>query len=213
MPAFHEVQFPPKISYGAVGGPGFRTSIFQRSSGFEDRNIEWQYARAEYDVAHTIKTQAELDEVRAFFFARRGMAYGFRFKDWSDYKSCSATQQHQFGDQAIGTGTGALTQFQLYKVYPDPVNYYARPIRKPVAGTVLVGVNGVQKTLGTHFTVDTTTGVITFLAGSIPANGHVVTAGYHFDVPCRFNTDKMMPTLEEYNVSSWGQIPIVEIRA
>ena len=212
MPAFHDLRFPERISYGAVGGPGFKTSIFTRASGQEDRNIEWARALAEYDVAHTIKTQEELDEVRAFFFARRGMAYGFRFKDWSDYKSCSAVRQHQATDQTIGTGDGTTADFQLVKVYPDAINAYTRNIVRPVDGTVLVAVDGVQQTPLVDFTVSTSTGIVSFAWNNIPAVGATITAGYHFDVPVRFGTDRMMPTLEEYNVGTWGQIPLVEIR-
>lgn len=210
MPAFHEVRFPPSISYGAVGGPTFRTTIFTRNSGFEDRNVEWTYARAEYDVAHAIKTQAELDEVRAFFFARRGRAYGFRFKDWTDYKSCVAIGTPTNMDQVLGTGNGTLTQFQLAKTYDDTINPYIRPIRKPVSGSVVVSLNGVAQDLGSDFTLSTSTGIITF---TVPVpNGVIVRAGYQFDVPVRFNTDQMMSTLEEFNVNTWGQIPLVEVR-
>ncbi len=210
MPAFHEVRFPTAISYGAVGGPAFRTTIFTRQSGFEDRNVEWSYARAEYDVAMAIKTQAELDEVRAFFFARRGRAYGFRFKDWSDYKSCTAIQTPAASDQVLGTGDGSETEFQLIKLYDDDENPYVRPITKPVQGSVSVTVNGVAQTVGVDVTVDTTTGLLTF--ASAPTSGHVIRAGFQFDVPVRFNTDQMMSTLEDYNVNTWGQIPLVEVR-
>lgn len=212
MSAFHDVRFPEKISYGAAGGPGFKTSIFTRASGAEDRNIEWQYAKAEYDVAHTIKKQEELDEVRSFFFARRGMAYAFRFKDWSDYKSCSVVRQHQATDQVIATGDGVVTEFQLTKTYPDDLNSYTRIIRRPVLDSVLVAVDGVSLTRDVEFTVDATTGGIMFGAEFIPEVGAIITAGYHFDVPVRFGTDRMMPTLEDYNVSTWGQIPLVEVR-
>ena len=39
------------------------------------------------DVASALKKQAQIDELIAFFRARRGKAYGFRFKDWTDYKA------------------------------------------------------------------------------------------------------------------------------
>lgn len=210
--AFHEVRFPEKISYGAVGGPGFKTTVFTRASGYEDRNVEWAKARAEYDVAHGIKTQAELDQLLAFFYARRAKAYGFRFKDWSDYKSCSATKTPAAADQSLGTGDGTNRVFQLVKTYSDAADSYVRTINKPVSGTVKIAVDGVLKTETTHYTIDYTTGVVTFTVGNAPGSGAAVTAGYEFDVPCRFDTDKMLPQIEDYNVHTWGQIPIVEIR-
>ena len=45
MTAFHEVQFPPDISYGASGGPTYATSVVTTVSGFEKRNANWSQAR------------------------------------------------------------------------------------------------------------------------------------------------------------------------
>jgi uncharacterized protein (TIGR02217 family) len=42
---FHEVQFPPDISYGASGGPGYRTTVITTVSGHERRNSNWTAAR------------------------------------------------------------------------------------------------------------------------------------------------------------------------
>ena len=42
------------------------------------------------------------------------------------------------------------------------------------------------------WTVDTTTGVVTFTAA--PAGGVIVRAGFEFDVPVRFDTDKLVDT-------------------
>ncbi len=44
MTAFHEVRFPPDISYGTTGGPAFSTTVFQAASGFEQRNVNWAEA-------------------------------------------------------------------------------------------------------------------------------------------------------------------------
>ena len=210
MVAFHEVRFPPSISYGAVGGPGFRTTIFTRQSGYEDRNIEWSFSRAEYDVSMAIKTQAELDEVRAFFFARRGRAFGFRFKDWSDYKSTDAVSQISSTDQVLGEGDGVTSAYQLVKAYTDSINPYTRVITKPVPSSVKVAIDGADLTNGVDFIVVPNAGVIVF--GVIPDVGAQLTAGFHFDVPVRFNTDQMLSSLEAYNVNTWGQIPLVEVR-
>lgn len=212
--AFHEVRFPEGISTNAVGGPGFKTTVVTTASGGENRNIEWSASKAEYDVAHAIKTQSEYEAILAFFNARRGRAYGFRFKDWSDYKSCSASKNVNVSplDQTIGVGNGVTASFQLVKTYPDTLTPYVRSIRKPVSGTIRVAVSSVEKTLGTHFTVDTTTGVVTFTGGNIPGVGATVTAGYEFDVPVRFDTDKMPAQLEDYGVLSWKSIILVELR-
>jgi uncharacterized protein (TIGR02217 family) len=127
MSGFHEVRFPDNIAYGATGGPEFATTVVATGSGHEKRNVNWAEARGRWDVASGLKKQAQIDELIAFFRARRGKAYGFRFKDWTDYRAT---------DQPLGTGDGALTQFQLVKHYPSGSVIEVRTITKPVAGTV-----------------------------------------------------------------------------
>jgi uncharacterized protein (TIGR02217 family) len=124
MTGFHEVRFPDNIAYGATGGPEFATTVVVTGAGHEQRNVDWAEARGRWDVASGLKKQAQIDELIAFFRARRGKAYGFRFKDWTDYK---ATRQ------LLGTGDDALTQFQLVKLYPSGSVSEVRTITKPVA--------------------------------------------------------------------------------
>jgi len=199
MTAFHEVQFPSDISYGSRGGPEYSTDVIITQSGAEQRNINWQDARAVYNVAHGVKTHAQLEELIAFFRARKGRAYGFRFKDWGDF--CATGQN-------IGTGDGVLTQFQLIKTYTSGGTTENRVITKPVDNSVYIYVGGVLKTGG--FSVDNTTGVVTFSVA--PGNGVNITADFEFDVPVRFDTDRLSASLDSYGVNSWTDIPLVEVR-
>jgi uncharacterized protein (TIGR02217 family) len=197
--AFIETRFPTDIAYGSVGGPQYSTDIVITQSGYEQRNANWAQARAQYNVAHGVKTQAQLDCLIAFFRARKGRADGFRFKDWTDY---------QVTGQTIATGDGTTTVFQLIKTYTDGGIMQTRTIVKPVAGTVNVYLNGVLQTGG--YTLDTTTGLMTFTAA--PALGVVISADFQFDVPARFDTDRLAATIDSYGSRSWHDIPIVEIR-
>jgi uncharacterized protein (TIGR02217 family) len=199
MAAFHEVQFPPAISYGASGGPGYLTTVVATASGHEHRNSNWAAARGKWDVASGLRDREHVAELIAFFRARRGRAHGFRFKDWTDYQGVA---------QVLGTGTGALTTFQLIKNYASGGIIEGRLITRPVTGTVKVYRNGVLATSGV--TVDHGTGVVTFTTA--PAAGVIVTADFEFDVPTRFDTDQMDITIETYALGSWGQVPVVEIR-
>ena len=85
--AFHEVRFPDNISRGARGGPERRTQIVEMASGDEERNGSWADSRRRYDASYGIRKADDLAAVIAFFEARRGRLYGFRWKDWADYKS------------------------------------------------------------------------------------------------------------------------------
>lgn len=206
--AFHEILFPPNISYGSQGGPKFKTTIFTADSGYEQRNIDWANTRADYDVSHGIKTQAQMDELTAFFYARYGRAFGFRFKDWNDYL---------IKQQVIGQGDGVITTFQLVKTYGDSspvgdVYSYRRKITKPAFDSVAgVTIAGVVKTAPADYTVDYTTGKITFAAP--PANlAEVKVGAAEFHVPVRFDTDHLDSSHEFWNTQSWDSIPLVEVR-
>jgi uncharacterized protein (TIGR02217 family) len=199
MSGFHEVRSPDNIAYGASGGPEFATTVVATSAGHEKRNINWAQARGRWDVASGLKKQAQIDALIAFFRARRGKAYGFRFKDWTDHKAAG---------QLLGTGDDAQTQFQLVKHYPSGSVIEARTITKPLAGTVMVYLDGIEQLSG--WSVDTATGLVTFTTA--PALGVEVTADFEFDVPVRFDTDHMAVTIETYQLHNWQQIPIVELR-
>jgi uncharacterized protein (TIGR02217 family) len=105
-----------------------------------------------------------------------------------------------------------LNTFQLIKKYGTGSTPWYREIKKPVTGTVRLAVNGVVKTLGTHYNVSYTTGIITFTIGNIPANATLVTAGYEFDVPSRFDTDTMEINVSNFMHGTIPNIPIIEVR-
>jgi uncharacterized protein (TIGR02217 family) len=199
MTSFHEVWFPDNIAYGATGGPEFATSWWRPEAAMRSATSTWAEARGRWDVASGLKKQAQIDELIAFFRARKGKAYGFRFKDWTDFKATG---------QLLGTGDDARTQFQLVKHYPSGSVIEVRTITKPVAGTVKVYLDGIEQASG--WSVDTTTGLVTF--STAPALGVEVTADFEFDVPVRFDTDHMAVTIETYLLHAWQQIPIVELR-
>ena len=206
--AFHEVRFPDNISRGARGGPERRTQIVELASGDEERNASWADSRRRYDVAYGIRRADDLAAVVAFFEARNGRLHGFRYKDWADYKSALPSQAITATDQQIGTGTGSLQTFQLAKRYTSGAQTWVRTIAKPVAGTVRVALGMVEQMSG--WTLDTTTGVVTFTTA--PAGGVIVRAGFEFDVPVRFDSDTLDVTLDFERLGSITSIPLLEIR-
>ncbi len=197
--SFHEVQFPPDISYGFSGGPEYSTDIVEVSSGHEQRNINWSEAKNSWDVAHKVKTMAQMTALIAFFRARMGRAYGFRFKDWMDYEGT---------DEYIDTGDATAKTFQLIKHYVSGGYDQVRTISKPVSGTVKIYFDNVEQTSG--WSCNYATGLITFT--DAPGDGVVITADYQFDVPVRFDIDKLRGQYVNHNQLAWESIPIVEIR-
>ncbi|MBU2958637.1 DUF2460 domain-containing protein [Paracoccus sp. 1_MG-2023] len=208
--AFHEVRFPTNLSFGAMGGPERRTEIVSMANGHEDRNSPWAHSRRSYDAGMGLRSLDDLAAVTAFFEARAGQLHGFRWKDWSDWKSCLPSRTIAFDDQVIGRGDGQTTRFQLTKGYVSGGQTYRRPVKKPVTGTVRAGIGGVEVHLGTHYEVDDASGVISF--DQPPETGADITAGFEFDVPVRFDADRILVSVASFNAGQVPDIPVLEVR-
>ena len=208
--SFHEVQFPTHLSFGALGGPERRTDIVTLTNGYEERNTPWTHARRRYNAGIGLRSLDDIAALIAFFEARQGQMYGFRWKDWSDFTSCLPSQTIGHDDQVIGTGDGATRVFQLSKLYRSGQGSYPRPITKPVAGRVRVGVQSDEVFEGVDFTVDTVTGQITL--AHAPVAGIVVTAGFEFDVPVRFDSDKIQTSVASFQAGEAPDVPVIEVR-
>jgi uncharacterized protein (TIGR02217 family) len=212
MNSFHEVLFPLDIALKSAGGPERRTDVVALGSGREERNARWAHSRRRYDAGYGVKTLDALSQAVAFFEERRGRLYGFRWRDRLDHSSAAPGVAPTATDQAIGMGDGVTATFQLVKSYGTSYAPYQRVIVKPVADSVRVAVAGIEAVERTNFIVDTAIGVVTFLAGHIPAQGAAVTAGFLFDVPVRFDTDYLEVDLSAFAAGAIPKIPLVEIK-
>lgn len=208
--AFHEVRFPANLSFGSVGGPERRTEIVQLSNGFEERNTPWAQSRRRYDAGVSMRSLDDLAALIAFFEARQGQLIGFRWKDWSDFKSCAPSAEPDAQDQWLGLGDGVTVDFALIKTYASGPARSVRRIAKPVAGTVRVALSGDVQAEGVHFSVDAATGIVTF--ATPPAVGEPVTAGFEFDVPVRFDTDRIQVSVASFQAGDVPSVPVVEVR-
>ena len=206
--SFHEVRFPVEISLGARGGPKRRTDVVVLGSGREERNARWADSRRRYNAGYGVKSLTALHEVIAFFEERRGRLYGFRWKDRADYLSCPPGAAPASIDQAIGTGDATSDSFQLVKTYGSAFAPWQREVKKPVAGSVLIALDGVDQATG--WSVDPATGIVIFAVA--PAAGVAVTAGFAFDVPVRFDSDFLEINLAAFEAGEIPDIPLVEVR-
>ncbi|MGA0539257.1 phage distal tail protein, Rcc01695 family [Neotabrizicola sp. VNH66] len=207
---FHEVRFPPNLSFGSVGGPERRTEIVALQNGHEERNTPWAHSRRRYDAGVGLRSLDDLEALIAFFEARRGQLHGFRWKDWSDYKSCPPSRKTGPLDQPLGQGDGYRTVFGLVKTYRSGAQDYVRPVAKPVLGSVTVAVAEDPKVEGEEFTVDPATGEITFAVA--PPLGARISAGFEFDVPVRFDTDRIQISVASFQAGDVPGVPVVEVR-
>ena len=192
-------SFPPPSPTGPSGGPRFLTAITATQSGREQRVAQWQRSRGEWNVSTGIRSRADVAAFLAFFYARRGRAHGFRFRDWTDFRAAG---------QLLGTGDREQTAFQLVRRYDSGGVVHERRITRPVDGTVVVYRDGVAATSG--WSINHANGLVTF---STPPDPNVaVTADFEFDVPARFDTDAADLTVETFEMQQWGRITVVEIR-
>lgn len=208
--AFHEVRFPASLSFGSMGGPERRTEIVTLSNGHEERNSPWAAARRRYDAGVGLRSLDDLEELVAFFEARAGQLHGFRWKDWADYRSARPSAPIGPEDQELGRGDGARRVFGLLKRYRSGEAVALRGISKPVAGTVRVALHGAEVTEGVHYALSTVTGEITFAVP--PGPGEQVTAGFEFDVPVRFDTDRILVSVANFQAGEAPQVPVIEVR-
>lgn len=198
---FHEIRFPTDISYGAQGGPKYDTDIIVTKAGYEHRNLNRPEGLCEYNITYGIKRTKQFAQVLAFYRARKGKTYGFRYRDWSDYRAVN---------QQIGTANGTTTTFQLIKVYEDDASSDTRTIYKPIEGTVNLYVG--EKIQTNNCTVDCTTGKVIFnTAPGTVDNQLPVMADFEFDVPVRFNTDMSGAEYTDFNSLQWSSISLVEL--
>lgn len=210
MTAFHEVSLALPFALGASGGPERRVDIVTLGSGAEARNTPWAHGRRRYDIGGAVRTLDHMHELIAFFEARRGKLHGFRFRDPFDFKSCAPSATPTANDQILGAGDGERVTFSLLKAYGAGETAYLRPISKPVAGSALVAIDGAPLAPGA-FTVASESGIVTLDAA--PVLGAVVSAGFIFDTPVRFDIDRLDLSIDGFGAGHAVAIPLVEVRA
>lgn len=215
-PFLETPRFPEQISYWMTGGPRYNTYVVGALGGFEKRNINWSSSRAKYNLSEGLLamqnsgllTQQVVSTVIAYFRAVKGMAYGFRLKDWTDFTADNTTGR--LGTSGLGTGTAT---YQLYKHYTAGALSDDRPIKKPVAG-VIVYKNGTPVTYGSgagQITLDTTTGIVTFVS-PFPTGSDALTWKGEFDVPVRFGSDELQIGMSDGGLYTWSTIGVEELR-
>lgn len=204
MPAFHDTRFPTDISLDSSGGPERLTRIVTLASGHEERNTPWALSRRRYDAGYGVRSLDDIHAVIAFFEARRGRLHGFRWKDWADHRSGPPSALPTPFDQSLALADGTATTFTLTKTYASGPTAEIRPVTHPVPGTVLAAIDGIPAS------VTTDAGTITFSAP--PPPGAEITAGFEFDTPVRFDTDRLDINLAGFRAGEIPSIPVIEIR-
>lgn len=185
------------------GRAEFSTAIVTTANGVEQRNAEWADARLRFDAGPGVRSEVELQELIAFFRARRGAAVAFRLEDPLDNSSNGMTGTPEPNDQLIGEGDGARTDFALVKDYGGQT----RGITRPVSGSVRIAVGGEEQASGWLLGAK---GMVSF--SEPPAGGAAVTAGFRFDVPVRFAEDRLEVSHATFLAGEAPSVPLIEVR-
>jgi uncharacterized protein (TIGR02217 family) len=182
---------PEKVSVGFKGGPTFSTdkvkSVSQQTRRLMNQPIAvhtytWNLQNADNEASSAI-----VDQLRSFWFDRRGDFKTFLMKDWADFKLVA---------EQIFIGDGIANSCQVTKTYTAGVNPYVRVIRHIKAGTLQVFRDGVPQTTSGDWTVNST-GLITF-PGILPIDT-IITVNCEFYVPVNFEGDAFTAALPEQN--------------
>lgn len=178
-------SFPicPRLEYTST--PQYSVTISTTVSGKERRNRNWARPLLIFNISAGPKMNEEIEVLLDFWHAMGGTECGFRFKDWTDFKSCRASQALTSTDQALTLIPGSPGGYQLQKTYRAGARATVRDILKPVQGTILIADNGTLKTEGTHYVLDYSTGLLTLFFSPVGT----ITWGGEFDVPVRFDSE------------------------
>lgn len=187
--SFAETKLELGIDYGTRASLRFNTTVLVDGSGAEQRNANWSQPLGKWQIGDRYALYWEINYFLDFHAARKGSLEGFRFKDWSDYQSIK---------QQLGIGDGTKQAFQLIKTYTIGSNSVIRPILKPVANTIRIYIDNVE--LHSGWSVDITTGIVIFTTA--PNVGAIITADFEFDVPVRFEQDKIDFRFDAYEVGT-----------
>lgn len=169
---FIEQRLLDCVAYGSEFGSEWNTRIVALKNGAERRNANWQMPLGRYSIVYSALDAAGHRAVYHAHMACRGRWAGFRLRDWRDYIATNAP---------VTTATGGEQTAQLQMAYTfGPTTFY-RDIYKPVFADLFA--DGIP----IPAVVDATTGLATFTA----SEGQVITWSGEFDVPVRFDDDRL----------------------
>lgn len=195
-------EYPPRKVKGFefTSVPRWSTTMTAVASGSERRTQNWANPLHTYVAPKAIDCNELILDVHDMWMALRGPLHSFPLRDPLDFAStrvilANTPPSLSRVDQFIAIGDGSTTTFQLQKAYTYGSETYYREILRPVVSSVIIGINGdapgdVGPGDGGPYTVvsvDRDGG--TFTLSPAPNNGLVITAGYLFDVECRFEAD------------------------
>jgi uncharacterized protein (TIGR02217 family) len=165
----------------------FRTIVQEAVSGKETRVALWSSPRYRWELAYDLLRDNALNELKTlegFFLQRQGSFDPFLYADPDDGQAVG---------QGLGTGTGAVTAFQLVRGFGG----FVEPVSAPSVVSA-VYLNGVAQAPASYG-VNAATGVLTFNAA--PGAGVAVSADFTYFWRVRFVEDAA--EFEKFALQLW----------
>ena len=173
----------PGLGWSLKRTPIWKTRTSEAESGKEARFTYWSAPRWQYELTFNglrqgtrrLGTFGEFASLAGFFNARSGGFDSFLYTDADD---------NAVTGQAIGSGDGATTSFQLVRAFGG----FVEPILAPNAVTAvyLAGVAQAPASYAINAWGSSAPGTVVFTAA--PGAGVAISANFSFYFPCRFGT-------------------------
>jgi len=166
MADFLEERISADILTGAGYQDDYSVNVVTNSGGNEYRSLYHPFPVRKFDISYLLEKQGMWAQLLNLYHRAHGKFCGFRIRAIDDYKSCATNQNPTAFDQPMGlisTGIYELRKYYGLDKSAGATGYPHRKIKKPVSGTVKVGIQS-SEIYSSMWSVDTTTGLVTFAA-------------------------------------------------
>lgn len=186
----------PGLTFDNTRSPNYNTGVQPALSGKESRLAYQLYPMMAFELQYEFltgasQTSSDIRALLGLFMAMKAQADTFLFND-PEFNTVAA--------MPFGTGDAATAAFQLTATYQNSGGPGGPEIVQNLNGAPQIFVNGTLQTLGTFYTLGAT-GIVTFLAGHIPAAAAALTWTGSFFYRCRFTEDSM--TVSQFVNKFW----------
>lgn len=205
MSRFVDLYIDPCVAgYECISSPRWSTDLVMVDSGSESANQRWADVLHKFTLPSLSREMLLYNAIKNHWMAMRGPFYIWPWRDPLDFASVdlvapNAAPAIASTDEYLGTGDGYNANFQLYRTYkrentgsPTTLTQsYRRKIELPIVSSVLLkgeALGSPSDPLPSVLTISRPGGVVTF--ASPPPAGMLLTAGFLFDVPVRFENDE-----------------------
>lgn len=194
---FHNVNLPKYIEIFAVAVTEFSTHCAITKSGREIRNSNSMLPKRSYILKDCRLSKKQFEAFNNFFYARMGKKFSFRLKDYCDFK---------VEKQLIDKGDGVVKEFQLVKLYSDPVAPYIRKITKPTSESIHLYL-GEEPIVPES--IDLELGCVS-LTDPVPEESELY-ASFEFDISVRFERDSYQYSFNSDGTISLDDVKLIEV--